>query len=67
MKKKALIIIADVLAAVISYGAALWLRFDLRMTTIPPEYLEGYGLFLPFCIVFMLIIYGLLKLYTGKI
>lgn len=65
MKKKALIIIADVLAAVISYGAALWLRFDLRMTTIPPEYLEGYGLFLPFCIVFMLVIYGLLKLYNS--
>ena len=43
MKRKLLILLADMVAVIISYGAALWLRFDLSMDRIPREYLHGSG------------------------
>ena len=34
-----LLFIYDVIVMNVSYGLALWLRFDFRFSDIPPEYL----------------------------
>ncbi len=65
MKKKLLILLADMVAVIISYGAALWLRFDLSMDRIPREYLHGYGLYLPAAIVFTWLIFTIFRLYKS--
>ncbi|MBB5265395.1 FlaA1/EpsC-like NDP-sugar epimerase [Catenibacillus scindens] len=65
MKKKMVIIIADILAVVLSYGAALWLRFDLHMTAIPGQYLRGYGLYIPLSVAVLLIVYTIFRLYKS--
>lgn len=41
-----LLFIYDVIVMNVSYGLALWLRFDFRFSDIPPEYLlPGSGIF----------------------
>ena len=65
MKRKLLILLADMVAVIISYGAALWLRFDLSMDRIPREYLHGYGLYLPAAIVFTWLIFTIFRLYKS--
>ncbi len=65
MSRKLLIMAADVLAVTIAYGCALWLRFDLRISEIPPEYLRGYGLFLPMEIIVTWLIFAFFKLYKS--
>lgn len=42
MRKKILIVIADILAVIIAYGLALLLRFDMKYSKIPEQYIEGY-------------------------
>lgn len=42
MKKRLIILIADILAVILAYGLALWLRFDMRYSKIPDQYLTGY-------------------------
>lgn len=42
MKKKLLIVITDVLSVCIAYGLALLLRFDMRYSAVPSEYIRGY-------------------------
>ena len=37
-----LIVIADILAVIIAYGLALLLRFDMKYSKIPEQYIEGY-------------------------
>ena len=65
MKRKMLIMLADVIAVIVSYGAALWLRFDLHMTQIPQEYLRGYGIFLPVAILITWSVFIAFRLYQS--
>lgn len=65
MKKKLLIIIADILAVILSYGIALWLRFDLRYSAIPKEYIEGYLIYLPVAVIVTAFIYHVARLYSS--
>ena len=65
MSRKILIMAADVLAVVIAYGCALWLRFDLRMTEIPAQYLKGYGLYLPLGVIVTWLVFAAFKLYKS--
>lgn len=65
MKKKLLIIIADILAVILSYGIALWLRFDLRFSVIPRGYKEGYLIYLPVAITVTALAYHAARLYSS--
>ena len=55
----------DSLALSFSYLIALWLRYDLRYSTIDPRYIEGWKAFLPFYIPGSLAVFWLLKLYKS--
>lgn len=65
MKRKLLIILADVIAVILSYGCALWLRFDLRMTQIGSTYMTGYGYYIPLAVIVTLIVYMGFRLYNS--
>ncbi|MBF0981908.1 MAG: polysaccharide biosynthesis protein [Lachnospiraceae bacterium] len=55
----------DALSLAFSYFIALWLRFDLRYTTIDYPYLEAWKHFLPLYILFSLAVFWYLKLYKS--
>lgn len=59
------LIIYDVLAINAAYFIALWLRFDLRFSMIPSEYLTTYLKFAPIYTVFALIVFNVLHLYNS--
>lgn len=63
MKVALLILIYDIIAVNLSYGLALWLRFDLRFSMIPQECLSSWLRFSPFFTAATLIIFFALKLY----
>ena len=65
MNRKLLILLADIIAVVLSYSLALWLRFDLRFSSIPREYLEGYVRYLPLAVVATLVTNIAAKLYKS--
>lgn len=65
MSKKLMIVIADILAVIFSYGCALWLRFDLRISQIPREYLNNYLIYMIVAAVVTIIIYSLIRLYQS--
>ncbi len=65
MSKKLVIVIADILAVIFSYGCALWLRFDLRISQIPREYLNNYLIYMIVAAVVTVIIYSLIRLYQS--
>lgn len=65
MKKKLLIIIADILAVILSYGIALLLRFDLHYSAIPREYIRGYLIYLPIAVIVTGFAYHAAKLYRS--
>lgn len=60
-----LLMVYDALAQAFSYFIALWLRFDLRYTTIDYPYLEAWKHFLPLYILFSLAVFWYLKLYKS--
>ena len=55
----------DSLALSFSYLIALWLRYDLRYSTIDSRYIEGWKAFLPFYIPGSLAVFWFLKLYKS--
>lgn len=63
--RKLLMVIADILAFYISFGLALWLRFDFRIPSIPRQFLSGYPAFCSIGAVIMLAIYKIMKLYQS--
>jgi len=65
MKRKLMIAAADAIGVLLSFCCALWLRFDLRMTTIPAVYRTGCLYFVPVCIAMTWLIYYGLKLYQS--
>ena len=61
----ALLIIYDIIVINLAYGAALWLRFDLKFSMIPEEYLNAWVSTVPAYTVLSLVIFVLLKLYRS--
>jgi FlaA1/EpsC-like NDP-sugar epimerase len=53
----------DILIILISYLAALVVRFDFRFSSIPSEYLKGYIMSMPFWLSATILVYYLCKLY----
>ena len=58
----ALLIIYDIIVINLAYGAALWLRFDLKFSMIPEEYLHAWVSTVHAYTVMSLVIFVLLKL-----
>lgn len=61
----ALLLIYDVLAVNLSYGLALWLRFDCSFSRIPEIYASAYLHFIPIHTACSLILFLLLNLYRS--
>lgn len=51
------LVVYDIIAVNVSYFAALFLRFDMRISSIPPEYLHAFIMFAPFYTVFALTVF----------
>ena len=50
------LVIYDVIAINFSYFFGLWLRFDLRFTSIPTEYLGAFFKFAPIYTIFTIFV-----------
>lgn len=61
----ACLVIYDMMAVVLSYFLALWLRFDTTYSAIPAEYLEAFRDFIPFYAVICILIFWRLRLYKS--
>lgn len=55
----------DVLAIAASYFAALMLRFDMKYSAIPEEYLSPYIRFIPIYVVLCIVVFAAMKLYRS--
>ena len=55
----------DVVAVLVSYFGALWLRFDCRFSMIPDEFINAYIKFMPFFCIFVILIFYKLRLYRS--
>lgn len=60
-----LLIIYDTLVVNLSYGLALWLRFDCKFSEIPKVYLEAWEHFVPVYTIFCLIVFWRTRLYKS--
>ena len=65
MKKRLIILITDILAVILAYGLALWLRFDMRYSSIPGEYLRGFMYYVILASVITIASYSVAKLYRS--
>ena len=65
MKKRLIILITDILAVILAYGLALWLRFDMRYFQIPDEYLNGYMYYVIMACIVTIACYTVAKLYRS--
>ena len=65
MEKRLIILIADILAVILAYGLALWLRFDMRYSKIPDQYLTGYMYYAVLACVITVASYSVAKLYRS--
>ena len=61
--KAIFLLLADVLTILFSYFAALLLRFDFAMSTIPREYLVGYAWSMPFWVTAAVVVFYGCRLY----
>lgn len=59
------IVMLDIVAIVLSYCFALWLRFDFSYNEIPTVYRVNVLYFIPFIVVLSLIVYIIGKLYRS--
>ena len=64
-KIAAYLVIYDLLAAVLSYFLALWLRFDCQFTEIPDYFLEGWLRFAPVYGLITVAVLWLMRLYKS--
>lgn len=61
--KAIFLLLADVLTILFSYFAALLLRFDFAISTIPREYLVGYAWSMPFWVTAAVVVFYGCRLY----
>ena len=59
------LVLYDIIAVNLSYFFGLWLRFDLRYSHIPAEYMDAFIKFAPFYTVFVLIMFYVFRLYNS--
>ena len=59
------LIVYDVIAINFAYFFGLWLRFDLRFTSIPAEYMSAFLKFAPIYTVFTIFVFAQLRLYNS--
>ena len=55
----------DIFAVIVSYLAALWLRFDCHISRVPVEYMNGYCYSIPVYLVVCLGVFWVLRLYKS--
>ncbi len=55
----------DMSTAAISYFLGLWLRFDLRISSVPDRYIQAYAKFLPIYLLFLICVFFLCRLYNS--
>lgn len=63
LQRAFLIAVADILTVLVSYFAALVLRFDLRPWNIPSEYLGGYCWSMPYWVAVTIVVFYGCRLY----
>ncbi len=61
----ALLVVYDLIAVSASYFLALWLRYDCKISTITPEYLNAFFNNLPVHIVICMLTFSLLRMYNS--
>ncbi len=59
------LVLYDILAVNFAYFMALWLRFDLKYTSIPADYLAAFLKFAPVYTFFCLAVFFVLRLYKS--
>lgn len=59
------LVIYDIFAVNVSYLAALFFRFDIHISSIPPEYLHAFIKFAPIYTIFSLFVFHVLRLYNS--
>ena len=60
-----LLMVYDFAAVIVSFGIALWLRFDCKVTSIEPQYLTTYTKTIIIYALFCLVVFWFLRLYKS--
>lgn len=60
-----LLMVYDFIAVIVSFGIALWLRFDCKVTSVEPQYLTNYTKTIIIYALFCLIVFWFLRLYKS--
>lgn len=55
----------DFVAVIVSFGIALWLRFDCKVTSVEPQYLTTYTKTIIIYALFCLVVFWFLRLYKS--
>lgn len=60
-----LLMVFDFAAVIVSFGIALWLRFDCKVTSVEPQYLTTYTKTIIIYALFCLVVFWFLRLYKS--
>ena len=60
-----LLMVYDFIAVIVSFGIALWLRFDCKVTSVEPQYLTNYTKTIIIYALFCLVVSWFLRLYKS--
>lgn len=60
-----LLMVYDFAAVIVSFGIALWLRFDCKVTSVEPQYLSTYTKTIIIYALFCLVVFRFLRLYKS--
>mgnify|MGYP004573167531 FL=1 len=60
-----LLMVYDFAAVIVSFGIALWLRFDCKVTSVEPQYLTTYTKTIIVYALFCLVVFWFLRLYKS--
>ena len=60
-----LLMIYDFIAVIVSFGIALWLRFDCKVTSVEPQYFTTYTKTIIIYALFCLVVFWFLRLYKS--
>lgn len=60
-----LLMVYDFAAVIVSFGIALWLRFDCKVTSVEPQYLTTYTKTIIIYALFCLVVFCFLRLYKS--
>lgn len=60
-----LLMVYDFAAVIVTFGIALWLRFDCKVTSVEPQYLTTYTKTIIIYALFCLVVFWFLRLYKS--